>query len=160
MILELIIKLDLVRQCPVCWRFLWLWSSNWVSSKSHQFHANNGVDHKCKRLLWFKNLHMQLPKDFWCKIKSLFNTFKSCRSIHIAKSSILLLITTGKAQGPLERCSRAVQDPGAVQGGWGPIASGSCCPPGTCHEQAPQAQHTWGNKAYLLVPAFCIFAYC
>lgn len=70
MILELIIKLDLVRQCPVCWRFLWLWSSNWVSSKSHQFHANNGVDHKCKRLLWFKNLHMQLPKDFWCKIKS------------------------------------------------------------------------------------------
>lgn len=47
---------------------------------------------------------MQLPKEFWYKIKNLFNKFKICRSlesIYIFKSSILSLITTRRAQGPL-----------------------------------------------------------
>lgn len=156
------IILDLVRQCPVCWRFLGLWSSNWVSSKSHQFHAINGADPKCKRLLWFESLQMQLPKVFWCKIQNSFTKFKICRSlesVHILRSSILFLISTGKAQGPLQHWGSA-GGAGAVQGGWGPIASVTCCPPGTCHQQAPQAQHTCRNKAHLLVPAFCIFAHC
>lgn len=103
---------ELVRQCPVCWRFLQLWSSNWVSSKSHQFHANNGADHKCKRLLWFKSSHMQLPNEFG---NNLFNKFKidrSLESIHrndLLKSRILFFITTGKEQNPP---STAIGPPG------------------------------------------------